>query len=136
MQTFVPFDDVHTSIECLDYKRLGKQRVEASQIIKALTIEDYGWKNHPATKMWDGYVPALKWYHDICIAEWISRGFNNTMKMFAPILENIEMPDWWGDNRVHSSHRAALLWKEPDHYIQFGWKESPRVDYHWPTQEK
>ena len=27
MQTFMPYSDIKKSVECLDYKRLGKQRV-------------------------------------------------------------------------------------------------------------
>ena len=52
MQTFLPYKSFVKSAQCLDNKRLGKQRVEAMQILKSIYIEDYGWKNHPATKMW------------------------------------------------------------------------------------
>ena len=82
MQTFVPSPIITETVECLDYRRLGKQRVEALQIIKALTVPDYGWKNHPATKMWADHVPALKWYHNHCVREWVSRGYNNTMELY------------------------------------------------------
>ena len=33
MQTFLPYPDMIKSAKALDYKRLGKQRVEAKQII-------------------------------------------------------------------------------------------------------
>ncbi len=58
MQTFLPYEDFTLSAQCLDYRRLGKQRVEALQIFNALTgastkdgREYRGWINHPATKM-------------------------------------------------------------------------------------
>ena len=38
MQTFLPFPDFKMSAQVLDYKRLGKQRVEALQILKTLKI--------------------------------------------------------------------------------------------------
>lgn len=37
MQTFVPFPDFARSAAVLDDKRLGKQRVEVLQIVRALT---------------------------------------------------------------------------------------------------
>ena len=36
MQTFLPFKSFHDSAKCLDYRRLGKQRVEVLQLLKAL----------------------------------------------------------------------------------------------------
>ena len=36
MQTFLPYPNFADSLDCLDYRRLGKQRVEAFQIINAL----------------------------------------------------------------------------------------------------
>ena len=36
MQTFLPYKSMGQSVRCLDYKRLGKQRVEAFQILNAL----------------------------------------------------------------------------------------------------
>ena len=55
MQTFLPYDDFVLSLDCLDYRRLGKQRVEAMQLLNAMKREKGGWINHPATKMWRGY---------------------------------------------------------------------------------
>ena len=37
MQTFLPYPDIQKSLESLDNKRLGKQRVESYQIISAIT---------------------------------------------------------------------------------------------------
>ena len=36
MQTFLPYPDFAKSAMCLDNKRLGKQRIECLQILKAL----------------------------------------------------------------------------------------------------
>lgn len=54
MQTFLPYPSFRESAKCLDNKRLGKQRVECIQIIKAINNPKYGWQNHPAVKMWRG----------------------------------------------------------------------------------
>src|SRR4051812_49440877 len=59
MQTFVPVADFEESARLLDSPRLGKQRVETLQILRALELPDYGWANHPAVLMWRGRPPAL-----------------------------------------------------------------------------
>lgn len=41
MQTFLPFSDFKKSAESLDYRRLGKQRVECLQILAALADGPY-----------------------------------------------------------------------------------------------
>ena len=38
MQTFLPYPDFRQSAACLDYRRLGKQRVEGVQILKAIGL--------------------------------------------------------------------------------------------------
>ena len=53
MQTFVPFADFEKSMRTLDSKRLGKQRVEVIQIVRALTVPGYAWSSHPAVLMWN-----------------------------------------------------------------------------------
>ena len=40
MQTFLPYKDIQKSVKCLDYRRLGKQRVEAMQILKQIQEND------------------------------------------------------------------------------------------------
>lgn len=62
MQTFLPYADFKQSAEVLDKQRLGKQRVEAYQILRALLGITNGWIHHPATKMWRGYERALAEY--------------------------------------------------------------------------
>ena len=39
MQTFLPYPDFKQSAACLDYRRLGKQRVEGVQILKKILGE-------------------------------------------------------------------------------------------------
>ena len=116
MQTFLPTSNFRTSAKVLDYKRLGKQRVEGKQILNALS-PDYdkkGWVNHPATIMWRGFENALKYYTNCMIEEWIARGYNNTME-FYKIDGPIVYPKWLGNNEFHKSHRMNLLRKDYDY---------------------
>jgi len=132
MQTFLPHPDFDQSMRDLDRARLGKQRVESYQILRALTGQSKGWTNHPATKMWRGYEACLRNYLRSSILEWIRRGYNNTMDIpdFDP---EAVTPPWLGDDRVHSSHRANLKRKDPTHYAQY--TEDPTMPYFWPTEE-
>jgi hypothetical protein len=134
MQTFLPLPDFNASAACLDNKRLGKQRVECLQILNALNKKSKGWTNHPATVMWTGHTIALQNYMAACITEWIRRGFNNTMPVPIP-YPLTSLPAWFGDDRLHSSHRSNLLRKDPNHYGQFNWTDNPATPYWWPSKE-
>ncbi len=50
VQTFLPFPRFDASAAVLDDARLGKQRVETLQVLRALVLEDYGWAHHPAVR--------------------------------------------------------------------------------------
>jgi len=130
MNTFLPYADFNASARCLDYRRLGKQRVESFQILN--TIENGGgWRHHPCVKMWIGYENALILYMNACILEWVKRGYKNTMKLID--VKQAVMPLWLGDERLHSSHRSNLLRKFPEFYEKYGWKEPLILKYFWPT---
>ena len=141
MQTFLPHESFEKSAQTLDWRRLGKQRVEGMQIINAITGKKRkdgkpykGWINHPCSVMWKDYVPALKHYTNVIIQEWITRGYNNNMEFYD--TGKIIMPDWIGNEKFHSSHRANLLRKDFDYYSQFGWTENPERPYVWHDKEK
>lgn len=138
MQTFAPSEILTESAVVLDRARLGKQRVETLQLLRANFDETLGWKNHPAAKMWRGYESGLIAYGVAICNEWLIRGYKDTclekiLKYGEP--DALDMPPWWGDERVHSSHRANLLRKMPEHYSQFGWTENPEMPYFWPEME-
>ena len=133
MQTFLPYSSIKASLECLDNKRLGKQRVEAMQILNALTGQS-SWSNHPATLMWKGYLPTLRHYMNCAIDEWVSRGFNNTMEKVPP-MGRIVTPWYFGVEEFHASHRSNLLRKDPMYYSQFNWMEEPSLFYLWPNND-
>jgi hypothetical protein len=134
MQTFLPYRDFRESARVLDRSRLGKQRVEAWQIAQALTRPDYGWKNHPATKMWQGHVGLLAIYGMHICDEWIRRGYKDSLRpKFLDIAEPWTEPPWLGREDLHASHRSKLLEKLPEWYSQFGWTEEPGMPYVWPA---
>jgi hypothetical protein len=151
VQTFLPYPDFAASAAALDERRLGKQRVEALQILRALTRERYGWKNHPAVRMWIDHEEALASYAMEICAEWVRRGHPDTCA--ATMLDDLAeagfgaprsqselaarggLPPWLGDERLHRSHRVALVRKDPASYAtRFGpVPEDEPARYYWPV---
>lgn len=140
MQTFLPSPSFAESASILDNKRLGKQRVECKQILKALRGEyakTGAWVNHPATKMWRGYEWALCQYAATICEEWIKRGFKDSLlPYFIGYIPkyNPKFPTWIDDRPdVFASHRSNLLRKDANYYRQFKWREDASLPYVWPV---
>ncbi len=146
MQTFLPYPDFRKSAQCLDNKRLGKQRVEILQILQTLLkkkkrIKKIGWKNHPAVLQWKSYEMTLIKYGFVVCDEWIKRGFKDTVRWkLLDISRNFKESafrfpfSWWGNDKYHSSHRSNLLRKNFKFYSQYGWSESADIPYYWPVK--
>ncbi|GAA3453830.1 MSMEG_6728 family protein [Dactylosporangium matsuzakiense] len=144
MQTFLPYPDFAASARVLDQRRLGKQRVEALQVLRGLIVPGYGWRHHPAVKMWVGCEEALVRYGlEMCDA-WTSRGHADTVAatMLAErgpartqpeLAEARALPAWLGRADVHRSHRAALVRKDPDFYAALFPDADPDDPYVWPA---
>jgi hypothetical protein len=135
MQTFLPYASFSKSAACLDNKRLGKQRVEALQILNVLAGKTSAWKHHPAVLMWAGHEKALRQYLRAVILEWKRRGFKNGIPIPGELtLLPRDIPLWMGSRRFHSSHRSNLLRKDPQHYARIGWKVDPNLPCYWPVR--
>lgn len=143
MQTFVPHgSDFYRNAIVLDRQRLGKQRVEAWQIILTLTEGRKGWSNHPAVKMWDGHIETLAWYGMHMCREWMRRGYKDTLydrfvaySHFATETypQDNTYPAWLDRADVQLSHRSNLIRKMPQHYQMF-WPDVPDdLPYVWPS---
>lgn len=140
MQTFLPFPDYAASAQALDGPRLGKQRVENLQIMKALLVGG-GWSNHPAVKMWRGHEAALLDYQRACCHEWTAiRGHTDTClsKTIALFEEHgrpglPEPPAWFGNPDVHISHQSNLIRKDPERYGPLFPGVPGDLPYCWPS---
>jgi hypothetical protein len=153
MQTFLPYPGFAESARVLDLRRLGKQRVETIQVLRALTVPGYGWRHHPAAAMWAGYEEGLVRYGlDVC-AVWCESGAADTcattlVKDLAsttglrtargqPELAAAgELPPWLGDPAVHLSHQAALVRKDPMHYRPHFPDVPDDLPYVWPASDR
>jgi hypothetical protein len=139
MQTFLPYPSASKSAACLDRQRLGKQRVEALQILRTLQGKSTGWATHPAVRMWRGYEHALAIYGWAMCYEWLQRGYVDNCRMeFVAAMNRrdpttVIVPLWLGDVAFHRSHRANLVRKMPSHYIPLFGELLPEP-YIWPSR--
>jgi hypothetical protein len=150
VQTFLPYADFERSARALDAKRLGKQRVETIQVVRALTRPGYGWANHPAVLMWKGFEEALGRYGFTCCEVWTELGFGDTCALTIatdlraagvgsvrsqPELASAgALPPWLGDEAVHRSHQSALVRKDPTHYRSLFPGVPDDLPYFWPVR--
>ena len=110
---------------------------------------------------WNGYEESLLEYIVEMYLEWIKRydaGLRGGVRHHKNGMEASELlgridvsiyprPYWVDDERVLSSHRAALLYKDFKWYSKFGWNEKPAtptkinkdgsvsLPYFWPDKE-
>lgn len=136
MQVFVPENTFSEIAKVLDYRRLGKQRVETFQILRANLGITNGWKNHPASRMWLGYEAGLSAYGVAICKEWIARGYNDTtLEKITDLVEPDaeDLPEWWGREDIMLSHRSNLIRKFPEFYRPI-WGDIPDdLPYIWLT---
>lgn len=153
MQTFLPYPDFARSAAVLDARRLGKQRVEALQVLRGLTVPGYGWRHHPAVRMWAGYEEALVRYGLEVCRTWCEGGRRDTcagslLAGFAtgvgdgPVRDQAalaragELPPWLGDAAFHRSHQAALIRKDPARYAERFPGVPEALPYVWPGSDR
>lgn len=152
VQTFLPYADFERSARMLDSKRLGKQRVETIQVVRALTRPGYAWANHPAVLMWKGFEEALGRYGLMCCDVWTELGFGDTCALTIATdlrLAGVDtvrtqpelatagaLPPWLGDEAVHRSHRSALVRKDPTCYRPHFPNVPDDLPYVWPVRSQ
>lgn len=149
MQTFLPYPSFRESARCLDYRRLGKQRVETKQLLLALGVpvgehqpKRTSWVNHPACRMWRGHEVALCEYGITVCYEWLHRGYRDTLlPQFIEARRRLTAseqsdPNWIGWDSFHASHRSNLLRKDREWYGRFGWQEPADLPYVWPVEKE
>ena len=135
MQTFLPFPSFTQTAAVLDRQRLGKQRVECMQILKAITEPSYGWQSHPTVNMWRHHPGSLIRYGVAICKEGMSRGYRDTCidKIMSFGCYDNGDPDWLGNEEFHAAHRSNLLRKNPEHYRRY-WPDEPiDLPYIWPS---
>lgn len=147
MQTFLPYKSFKKSAQTLDYKRLGKQRLEAWSILEInlgkpcrrgkSPDKESRWKHHPATKLWKGYEKALCQYGIEICQEWIRRGYKDSMlpKFLGVLQRLIHVPVVYPPiifrEGFTEAHRSNLLRKNKEFYLKFFGNMSDTLPYIW-----
>lgn len=149
MQTFLPFPDFRATARVLDPRRLGKQRVETLQIVRAITVPGRGWRNHPAVRMWRDHLEALGRYGLDVVDAWLALGHADTCadkirsdlaaagvdepRPQCVLAASGDLPPWLGDPDFHRSHQSALLRKDPAWYRPRLPDVPDDLPYVWPV---
>lgn len=143
MQVFsMHYDYLQTAKE-LDYRRLGKQRVESWQILGSIQKKKNGatkgaWINHPCIRIWYDNELALVNYSIAMCEEWIRRGYKDTMlERFLRMKDDFEnqnydssLPSLYGNDLFHLSHQSNLLKKDFNYYSKF-YNVPSDIPYYW-----
>ena len=140
MMTFLPYPDNDLTASTLDRSRLGNQAYcECKVLVNGL------WPNHPISRMWmnfegRSYAGALATYMRAMLDEYNRQshqrgGLPSNVHVVIPEGCDLTLPPWYGDERVHSTHRSALLYKNYQWYSRFNWSEVPKFEYYYPRSE-
>lgn len=128
MQVFLPYPDFKKSAQTLDMRRLGKQRVENYQIVRAALGLAKGWAKHPVTILWKDYLHNLYGYQIRICEEWTSRGYKDTtltsLSMALFYHHPVTKGTWYAEFSMPPfvteefclGHRQLLLKKNPMYY--------------------
>ena len=141
MQTFLPYSDFELSAQLLDKQRCWKQVVEAHQLLNVLLSRNdkKGWVNHPASRMWYGYEPALQSYYNTFYDFSVSyHGVKPNKLSREEISSPTVLPPWLGYPSFHHAHQCNLMRKALDD----GWIQNPKdrafrqVRITWPYRPR
>lgn len=153
LQTFLPLPGFTASARALDRRRLGTQRVEALQVLRALLEPDHSLRDHPVVTMWAGYEEALTRYGlDVCAVWTDAGGADNCAgklrdrlrtalgpahpRTQAELAAADELPPWLGSASFHLSHQSALVWKDPRYYRKRFPSVPDDLPYLWPASDR
>jgi Pyrimidine dimer DNA glycosylase len=142
MQTFMPYMSYQKTAECLDYRRLGKQRVETKQILQCLLGEgSLGWAHHPVVEAWRDYEESLAVYGLYICSEWRMRGYQDSLFPWFQVqrlrLRDGESymtpaPPWTENLEVNRAYQQVLTWKEPEYYEEiFDMVQLTQPEFPW-----
>ena len=106
-----------------------------------------GYIYHPVILMWFNYIPALKHYINVHVAECKSRGYKNRITICSKEYEEdkqrnitvtpVELyPAWTRDNDFLIRHRSNLIRKMPKYYTSIFPNVSDDMQYFWPFTPK
>lgn len=147
MITFLPWNSYRECAKSLDNARLRNQVFEAKIIYETIVREsgcrefgkNSGVNSAPMFHMWRGWAPSLLRYTSEMIEEcearrlWIDPIWRSFVYLH---IENAELPPFMGDERLHKSHRKALVFKKPEWYLPQFKMKGEEHQYFFPVRQK
>lgn len=143
MLIFAPYDKFAQSAEVLQQFDLLKQIDTVNGVLTLLHGEDPSeYVNEPAMMAWAGHEPQLALYGLILVEEALSRHMKFRMDRKTEQFEwhlstatsgefNMALPHWFGDQRIHNSHKSELLRCNRRHYQKY-FSVDPSLPIVWP----
>jgi len=116
----LPFPHLEASARCFDNAELRRQTVLSELVLKRV--------RHGSSRelglcecMWLGYSYSLVSYVNVLKRECAARGYSTSPIEEIPdrMKPHIHPTPWFGDERVHFSHQAILLRRNPKFYARF-----------------
>jgi len=144
---WLPYPNLRLSAHVLDSQNLGSQVGQCLRILTMIAGHREGGRDkfHRTTLSWWHFPEALALYTEYAMIELSSRGHSSSLpsprhpeglKLYdfpkSWGTDSPVMPDWIGIERIHASHRAALLRRDRAWYSQFAWHETPVLNLQWP----
>lgn len=135
LMTYLPYPDITFSLVALRPEHRLKQRKDALDIYNFLRLE----KNLDLKicKMWEGYHNCLARYFNIvnslCDQDGapkmpdLDRGYEQQEGLYKLVF-----PPWWGNPKLHQSHRSNLIKLDKDYERWFS--GTPKnLPLYWPS---
>ena len=163
MNIWLPYDNFYASAKCLSNVHLDELINSIVLTLKAqrkvnLKENQMHWMQNPTVKLWKCSTVALMFYGIIATDQRMDRGFESPMAdsflygyephiyayasslvvrkpTMIALQKECGLPNWFGQNKLHASHRAALLALDIAHYSKFGWPEKPALNIYYPKKE-
>ncbi len=133
MMIWLPYPDFTKSVSCLNTQHLNRQRANC-QVLSKSFISPNRWNHVPTFKAWKNYYEVFQYYHDVCVKEWVKRGFRTIAVLYeAPKPDKRDLPWFIGEEQYHASHRSNLLRLDPTYAGIEGWREPSNLPYLWPN---
>lgn len=119
IEIYLPYEDFQKSLECMDVRTLGNQRIESFQLIKTLVWDEPKTSySSPVEELWKNHTIALVKYYNMSVDLWKEKGFKNTFPKITNFKfpEEISLPECIGNSNFHRAYQIQLLKENRKHY--------------------
>lgn len=124
MQVLVPYPDIKQSVQCMDDKTLLIQMNSALRL-----VEQHYPKSQVSVFWWNhSYFACDFGLRVILELQDRNKGFSEAFDRIHEVqlrCQDTGPPIWWGDMKIHNSHKSLLLYSNFTYYKEYHWKVQP-----------